>query len=312
MKRNIKINLIWGAVIVLGYGLLLGLIQANLLDGVGQTVIMGIGISLLMAVSLNLIIGTTGQFTLGHAGFMSIGAYCAGVSVKLWGSNLSSFFIGLAIGLVITTLVALLIALPTLRLKGDYLAIATLGFGEIIRIVIQNMEITNGAAGLVLPKLIDWQLIYVVVVLGCLVVFNFVNSRYGRACKAVREDELASETLGVNTTQVKVLAFVLAALLASIAGWLYAGSFYVIKPDMFTFNKSLEILVIVIFGGMGSYTGTILAAFIISLFNQVLQSFSDVRMIIYGALLVVMMIFRPQGMMGNYEISLRRKLEEKR
>lgn len=307
MKKNqfTLNNFIWLLLIVVIFALIGVLISLGIIDGVYETLLMTVGINIILAISLNLIIGITGQFSLGHAGFMSVGAYAAGVFIKHYGQGPSTFYFGLLAGMILSALVSLVIAIPTLRLRGDYLAIATLGFGEIIKIIMQNAKITNGAAGLILPKLVDWKVIFIFVVLSTLVVLSIRYSRYGRACISVRENEIASEAMGINTTKYKVLVFVIGAMLASVAGSLYAGSFFVIKPDMFSFNKSIDILVLVVFGGMGSFTGSFLSSFLIGLLNTTLQQFSDIRTILYGALLVIIMIFRPQGLLGTKEFSLR-------
>ena len=267
------------------------------------------------AVSLNLIIGICGQFSLGHAGFMCIGAYSAAIVVRSMG-NMMGFGLGILVGLIISSIAALIVSIPTLRLRGDYLAIATLGFAEIIRIAVLNMDITNGAAGLTgIPKLTTWPLLFVLMVISVVIVTNFGRSRQGRACISVREDEIASEAMGINTTRYKTTAFVVGAMLASVAGALYACNFYVIKPDLFTFNKSIDILVMVVFGGMGSITGSVIAAVFIGILNTVLQSFASLRMIIYGVVLVAIMIFRPSGLLGTKEFTfsalLNRRKKEK-
>ena len=298
-----KKNACWLVLIAGSYGLISLLISAGVINNVYLTVLMTIGINIILAISLNLIIGVTGQFSLGHAGFMIIGAYCAGVAVKQFSASLGGILLGMGIGIVISGAVALVVAIPTLRLRGDYLAIATLGFGEIIRILILNMKITNGAAGLILPKLISWQVIFAAVVICTIIILNFCRSAQGRACISVREDEIAAEAMGINTTKYKIMAFVLGAMIASVAGALYAGAFYVIKPEMFTFNKSIDILVLVVFGGMGSFTGSFIAAGVIGVLNTVLQQFSDIRMILYGLMLVGIMIFRPSGLLGTKEFT---------
>ncbi|EEF67600.1 branched-chain amino acid ABC transporter permease [Holdemania filiformis] len=298
-----KKNACWLVLIAGSYGLISLLISVGVINNVYLTVLMTIGINIILAISLNLIIGVTGQFSLGHAGFMIIGAYCAGVAVKQFSASLGGILLGMLIGIVISGAVALIVAIPTLRLRGDYLAIATLGFGEIIRIIILNMKITNGAAGLILPKLIDWQVIFAAVVICTIIILNFCRSAQGRACISVREDEIAAEAMGINTTKYKIMAFVLGAMIASVAGALYAGAFYVIKPEMFTFNKSIDILVLVVFGGMGSFTGSFIAAGVIGVLNTVLQQFSDIRMILYGLMLVGIMIFRPSGLLGTKEFT---------
>lgn len=312
LKRN---TLLWAGLIALTYFLLHILISLGIINNVYQTVLMTIGINIILAISLNLIIGVTGQFSLGHAGFMVIGAYSCGVILKHVTAGLAGVFVGIAIGMLISAAVALIVAIPTLRLKGDYLAIATLGFGEIIRIVILNMEITNGAAGLILPKAVSWQMIFWAVVICTIVIVNFGTSAHGRACISVREDEIAAEAMGINTTQYKILAFVIGAMIASVAGALYAGAFYVIKPDMFTYSKSIDILVLVVFGGMGSITGSFISSVLVSILNTALQQFSSIRMIVYGLALVAIMVFRPSGLLGRKEFTfsgLMKKLDQKK
>lgn len=304
MKNWIKKeNLLWLALILVSFVTLQVLISAKIINNVYQTVLMTIGINIILAISLNLIIGITGQFSLGHAGFMIIGAYSCGVVLKNFAGGTAGVLMGIVIGMVLSALVALVVAIPTLRLRGDYLAIATLGFGEIIRIVILNMKITNGAAGLILPKAVSWQMIFWAVVICTIVVVNFGRSAHGRACISVREDEIAAEAMGINTTKYKIMAFVLGAMIASVAGALYAGAFYVIKPDMFTYSKSIDILVLVVFGGMGSITGSFISSTLISFLNTALQQFSSVRMIVYGLALVVIMVFRPSGLLGRKEFT---------
>lgn len=166
------------------------------------------------------------------------------------------------------------------------------------------MTITNGAAGLFgIPKLTTWPLLLFCLIVSLLIVLNFSRSAPGRACISIREDEIASEAMGINTTKYKTIAFVIGAVLASLAGALYACNFYVVKPDLFTFNKSVDILILVVFGGMGSFTGSIVAAVVIGFINMYLQNFADVRMIIYGAALVLIMVFRPEGLFGTKEFT---------
>ena len=298
-----KTNLCWIALAAVVFTVVTVLINAGLLGSYYQITLYNICINIILAVSLNLIIDICGQFSLGHAGFMCIGAYSAAIMVKIM-PNMGGFAIGIIIGLIISAIAALIVSIPTLRLRGDYLAIATLGFSEIIRIVVLNMEITNGAAGITgIPQLTSWPLLFIVMVLSIMIVTNFGRSRQGRACISIREDEIASEAMGVNTTKYKTLAFVIGAMLASVAGALYACNFFVIQPDLFNFNKSIDILVMVVFGGMGSITGSLIAAVFIGILNTVLQSFSSIRMIIYGLALVGIMIFRPGGLLGTKEFT---------
>lgn len=306
-----KANLAWLLLSIVSFVVLTILMKVGIIGSYYAITLYNIFINIILAVSLNLVIGVCGQFSLGHAGFMCIGAYCAGIMVKMM-PNMTGLVIGVLLGFVLSTIVALIVSIPTLRLKGDYLAIATLGFAEIVRILVQNMEITNGAAGLNgIPKLTTFPLLFVCAVISILVVCNFTHSASGRACLSIREDEIASEAMGINTTKYKVIAFVIGALLASLAGALFACNFYVIKPDQFTFNKSIDILVMVVFGGMGSMTSSVLAAVAIGIINVVLANFSEIRMIIYGLALVGIMIFKPTGILGTKELSFK-KLFDKR
>lgn len=307
-----KVNLVWTAIILAIFALFALLMQTGVINSYYESVLFTICINIILAVSLNLVIGICGQFSLGHAGFMAIGAYSAGVVSKMI-PGYGGMFLGILAGFAISAVAALIVSIPTLRLRGDYLAIATLGFGEIIRILIMNMKITNGAAGLTgIPQLTTWPLLYAATVISVIICTNFMRSAQGRACIAIREDEIAAEAMGINTTKYKVMAFVVGAILASLAGSLFANYFFVLNPNQFTFNKSIDILVMVVFGGMGSMSASVLAAIVIGILNMYLQQFTDIRMIIYGAALVLMMIFRPQGILGSWEISIERWLKKRK
>ncbi|HHV58961.1 MAG TPA: branched-chain amino acid ABC transporter permease [Clostridiaceae bacterium] len=281
------------------------LISVNVINSYLQITLATICINIILAVSLNLITGFTGQFSLGHAGFMSIGAYTCAIITMRYGT-LWSFILGVFLGALLAALVGFLVGLPTLRLQGDYLAIATLGMSEIIRVVFVNLDvITNGAAGLSdIPQFVNWIWLFVFTAGVVWVIANFLNSSHGRACISIREDEIASSAMGINTTRYKVMAFTFGAFCAGIAGAMYSSYFYVIKPDLFGFLKSIDILVIVVFGGLGSITGSVLAAVLLAIMSTFLQAFSEIRMILYAVLLVAIMIFRPQGLMGSKEITI--------
>jgi branched-chain amino acid transport system permease protein len=280
------------------------LIANRILTPYYRTVIYWMGIYIILSLSLNIIIGITGQLSLGHAGFMSIGAYSAAV-VLITNPTLTGLFIGMGIGIVITLVVSFIVAMPTLRLKGDYLAIATLGVGEIIRIIILNMTITNGASGISnIKMLMSWPLLFGFVVLAIYLTNNFKKSAVGRACVAIKEDEIAAEAMGINTTKYKVMAFMFGAALASIAGSLYATTYYVVKPESFGVNTSINILIIVVFGGMGSLSGSLIATILIGIVNMILQPYAEMRLITYALVLIIVMIFRPQGLLGSKEIAL--------
>jgi len=279
------------------------LVSTNIINDYLQATLSTICINIILAVSLNLITGFTGQFSLGHAGFMSIGAYaCALITMRM--PTIYGFILGVFLGAILAAIVGVLVGLPTLRLRGDYLAIATLGMSEIIRIIFENMHITNGPAGLNgIPRFINWAWLFIFTAGTVLVITNFLKSSHGRACISIREDEIAAEAMGINTTKYKVMAFTIGAFCAGIAGAVYASYFYFIKPNLFGFMKSIDILVIIVFGGLGSISGSILAAILLALISTYFQSFPEIRMILYSLLLIIIMIFRPQGLMGSKEVS---------
>jgi len=276
------------------------LISADLLSQYYQIILTSLCINIILAVSLNLINGFTGQLSLGHAGFMAVGAY---VSVVMTNRLELPFITGLLAACGAAALAGLIIGVPTLRLKGDYLAIATLGFGEIIRVVLQNIDYVGGPSGIMgIDKFTTWPWLFGSTLLTLIVVINLINSSFGRAIISVREDEVAAELMGINTTRYKVLAFVIGATFAGLAGTLYAHYFYIIKPETFNFLKSFDILVMVVLGGLGSTTGAVIAAVFITSLTAALQSFPAVRMILYSLILIIVMIYRPQGLMANKEL----------
>ena len=307
MKKNVKVNILWFVLLLAGYGLLTLLVSAGVLNDFYLQILQQIGINIILAVGLNLIVGFSGQFSLGHAGFMAIGAYAAAI-IGSRSATYPAFFAAMVLGALIAGAVALVVGIPTLRLKGDYLAIATLGVSEIIRILIINGgDLTNGAAGILgIPAFTDWQMVYFFVVITTILTINFLRSPIGRATLSVREDEIAAESVGVNTTKIKVIAFVFGAMTASIAGSLQAGFIGSVVPKDYTFINSINVLIIVVFGGLGSMTGTIVAAILLGILNMVLQNVASIRMIIYSLALILVMIFRPGGLLGTWELSLSR------
>ena len=313
MKKNLKLSLIWLVIIAVIYGILIGLISAGVINEFVTQIITQIGINLIVAVGLNLVIGFTGQFSFGSAGFMAIGAYASAIVSARLAPTWGTIFLSMLIGAVVAGIVAVIVGYPTLRLKGDYLAIATLGVSEIIRILIMNGgDLTNGAAGLSgIVLFTSWGMTFIFAVLVIIFVLNFIYSPSGRATLSVREDEIASESMGVNVTRVKVIAFTLGAMVTAIAGSLYAGFIGTVTPKDFTWMKSVDALIIVVLGGLGSITGTIIAAVILGLLNMFLQDFGAIRMIIYSLVLILVMIFRPGGLLGTWEFKLSRFLNKK-
>jgi len=305
MKVFNKGNLLSISGLILFYIIFQILLSTGILDTYIELNIILICINIILAVGLNLITGFTGQFSLGHAAFMSIGAYTSAIITAKLGQP---FFVGIILSGIISALAGIIIGIPTLRLRGDYLAIATLGFGEIVKIIALNIDYIGGAIGFNdIPQYTNWTWAFGMTVLAVVLIKNFLNSYQGRACIAIREDEIAAEAMGINTTYYKVLAFAIGAFFAGIAGSLYANYFYFIKPDSFDFMKSIDILVIVVFGGLGSITGSIIGAIVLSVISLLLQSVSDLRMIIYALILFGIMLFRPTGLMGNQEFKIFKK-----
>lgn len=266
-----------------------------------------IGIAIILAVSLNLINGHTGQFSLGHAGFMAVGAYVSamitlalqksfGVDVLPW-----LFLPALLAGGLVAAAAGLLVGVPSLRLKGDYLAIVTLGFGEIIRVIFQNVQAAGAASGLSgIPKLSGLAWTFGLAALTVYVVGCLVNSTYGRGFLAVHDDEVAASSMGLNPTRYKVTAFVIGAFFAGIAGGLYSHHKTFISPQGFDFMKSFEVVVMVILGGMGRTAGVIAAAVVLTIVSEELRSAAELRTILYALLIIALMIARPQGLF-NFE-----------
>ncbi len=262
-----------------------------------------VGINIILAVSLNLINGHTGQFSLGHAGFMAVGGYtAASFTLALSQSLLPAampfvFLAALVLGGLLAAVAGLAVGIPTLRLRGDYLAIVTLGFGEIIRVILQNMECVGAASGLKgIPGLTNCFWAFALAAVTVYVITAIVNSTYGRGFIAVHDDEVAASAMGVNPVRYKVTAFVVGAFCAGIAGGLYAHHKQFLSPTGFDFMKSIDIVVMVILGGMGRTAGVIVAAALLTLLPEFLRGFAEYRMIIYALLIIGLMITRPQGL----------------
>ena len=307
------------------------MIDSGVVNRYQSTVLEQVGIYIILAVSLNIATGYLGQLPLGHAGFMSMGAYgCSifiirmsealGVGARdfVTGTPLALALVlgGLVVGGICAAIAGIIIGIPALRLKGDYLAIITLAFAEIIRVVMLNIDdvvgfdLTGGAAGLTgIPGYSSFLLVFGCVAVVCFLTHTMMKSRHGRAILAIRDNEIAAEATGVNTTYYKTLAFVVSAFFAGVAGGLYAGCVGVLQPAVFGFMKSIEILVMVVLGGMGSMLGSALSATVLTILPEALRAFSEYRMIAYAIVLILVMIFRPQGLLGSYDFSLSRIIE---
>lgn len=260
-----------------------------------------LGIYIIAAAGLHLITGVTGQLSFGHAAFLGIGAYTAAIcTMKLE----IPFVLALVAGGTTAALAGIVVGFPSLRLAGDYLGIATLGFGEIVRVVFTNLEITGGARGLAgIPRKTDILVVYLAVILTIWAVYRLQHSRYGRALVAVREDEIAAECMGVNSLWYKVTAFAIGSFIAGVAGGLYGHFLQYLNPVDFGFARSFEILTFVVLGGLGSLPGVILGTTVLALAPEILRFGAVYRMMLYGFLMVLVMIFRPQGLLGGVNLA---------
>ncbi|OOB78865.1 MAG: ABC transporter [Epulopiscium sp. Nuni2H_MBin001] len=285
--------------------------QQGIINNYISGIIVSILINVIMAVSLALVTGYLGELALGHAGFMAIGAYGAAITtMHLELPIYIEFPIGLMFGGMLAAIVGVIIGIPALRLRGDYLGIITLGFGEIIRIILNNMKITNGARGLSgIPSYSTFTITFFITAITIAILYKIINSRTGRAIVAIRDNEIATDCVGISTFYYKTLAFAIAAFFAGIAGGLYAHYHTVLVPSSFDFMQSIEILIIVVLGGMGNLFGTIIAAIVLCTMNEVLRSFSEYRMIAYSLVLIIMMICKAKNITFT---SLKAKLTNKK
>ncbi len=319
MKKNLRSYLINGIAVTVLFIVLRVLMVTGIIDSYYSGILIVVGINIILAASLNLSTGFLGQLVLGHAGFMSVGAYGAALFTMNMPEGIPlvlRFLVSLLVGGLVAAVFGVAIGIPALRLRGDYLAIITLGFGEIIRVIILNLGFTGGGQGLKnIPTPADetydyFGMVYWVMVVVIAILFALIRSRQGRAIKSIRDDEIAAESCGINTTYYKILGFTISAFFAGVAGGLYAHYITILDPSNFGFMRSIEILVMVVLGGMGSFTGSILAASVLTALPEALRAFSDYRLLIYSLLLIVMMIFKPSGLLGTYEFSLTRLLDK--
>lgn len=309
--------------IAFGVGLALYGIGLWLQDGLieyVQRIVLLAGINVILAVGLNLINGTTGQFSIGHAGFMAVGAYGAaffGVKLapivqRLVGvaavADAVAFNVSLLIGAVLAGLAGLLVGAPSLRLRGDYLAVVTLGFGEIIRISFNNAKFLGAATGYFgdspagLPAWTSFFWVYAWAIAIVILIRNLTFSQTGRSLAAIREDEIAAEAMATPTTRLKVLAFSLSAASAGIAGGLFAYMQSGIRPEDFRFDKSIDMIVMIIIGGLGSISGAVVGGIFVAVTLELMRDFQQYRLVLYALLLIIIMLVRPEGLLGSREL----------
>ena len=281
-------------------------------------VIMLAGINITLAVSLNLITGFTGQFSIGHAGFMAVGAYTSAYLTvyyaQAWERSLagmvgaglahaSIFLLAILVGALAAAIAGLIVGIPSLRLRGDYLAIVTLGFGEIIRVLILNINAVGAARGFLgIPEFSNFFWVYLFALITVVVVHNLVNSSYGRAFISIRDDEIAAEAMGIDTTRFKVMSFVISSMFAGIAGGLFAHFTAFLSPNTFQFTTSFYLIIMIVVGGMGSIEGAILGAILITVILEAFREFGAFRFVNFAVLLVLVMLFRPQGIVGSWSL----------
>lgn len=274
-------------------------------------IIILIGINIILALGLNITTGVTGQLSMGHAGFMSLGAYTSAILSMQWETP---FLVSILAGALLAAFFGFIIGIPTLRLEGDYLAMVTIGFAEIIRVFFLNFEPGGKAVGLSgIPQHTTFLTVWVIAIIVIVLNVKLLSSRMGRAFFAIRENEIAAEASGINLTRYKIIAFTMGAFLGGLGGGLYAHYIYYINPQDFAFMKSIELLNMVVLGGMGSVAGTILGSTILTIAPEMLRVVAEYRLLFYGALLVVLMIFRPNGLMGDvrwYDIKKRWRKKE--
>jgi branched-chain amino acid transport system permease protein len=304
--------------VVTGLGLLQWIATMLLLEGpilqgpYYYQILLLAGINVILAVSLNLTNGVAGQFSIGHAGFFAVGAYTAACVSVYGGAPLSGMFpdvpfvretvvliLATATGALAAAAAGWLVGMPSLRLRGDYLAIVTLGFGEIIRVLILNIDVVGGARGFTgIPRLSNIFWVGLGVAGALAVVHNMTRSSHGRALLAIRGDEIAAQAAGINVTRLKVTAFVISAAFAGVAGSLFAHFTMFVHPNTFTFMKSFEIIIMIALGGLGSLAGAVLGAVVLTVLPELFRGFAEYRMVIYALALILIMIYRPQGLLG--------------
>lgn len=292
-KNSLKKFGIYVVVSIVIFAILSFVINQNIIDQYGTRIIILICINVILALSVNLILGFTGQFTIGHSAFMAIGAYASAMlTIKL---NLP-FIVALLGGGIVAGLIGFIIGIPTLKLKGDYLAITTLGFCQIVVVIIQNIPQLGGAQGLTgIPPKTTFAWTFFAMIVTILIIYNIVHSSQGRAMISVREDEIAAEAMGINTTKYKIMAFVIGSFLAGFAGGLYSHYMMYIEPTTFNFLKSVDFITYVVLGGIGSIPGCIVSTAVLTYLPEGLRGFGDLRMVIYPVLLIVIMILNAKG-----------------
>lgn len=317
MPKKIKTNYIINVIgLLVLFFALYALFETNVF-GSRTNYFMGIATTacytIIVVASLNLLVGVMGEFSLGHAGFMSVGAYASAVLTNAIADKgiptFALFLLAILSGGIAAAITGVLVGIPTLKLRGDYLAIVTVAFAEIIRVAFTNFEITGGGRTMSgIAKLSNFYWVFWVMVISVTIMYMFIRSRFGRTVKAIREDYIAASASGVNVTFYKVLTFTISAFFAGIGGAIYAHYMTAMIPTSFNFMYSAEFLTEVIIGGTGSMTGSVIGAAFLSALPEMMRAFARYRMLGYSIVLVLVMIFKPGGIFGTWEFSLSRIL----
>jgi len=285
------------------------LIETRIFTRYYASILVIVAVYIIMATSLNIATGFLGQLILGHAGFMAIGAYSAALTAIALRdyivNDLLLFIVSALVAMIVAAIFGFIVGTPALRLRGDYLGIMTLGFGEIVKVILTNLEITNGAQGLTgIPTIMSFPIAYFTMIIVVSIIALFMTSRHGRAMLSIREDEIASESVGINIFKYKITGFIIASMFGGVGGAVYAFQIGYLTPGSFNFTRSIDIFVIVVLGGIGSLSGSVIAAIVLTILPETLRDFASYRLLIYSILLILVMLFRPQGLMGTRELHL--------
>lgn len=320
-KKQIRSIIIKLVIVIAAYAAIFIAINENLLNRQYKSVIVLIFVNIILAVSLNLVTGFLGELSLGHAGFMMVGAYAGAIFTNYLKDavpgmpELAAFLMAVLLGGLIAGLIGFLIGIPVLRLRGDYLAIVTLAFGEIIRSLCENMKITNGAAGMSgISKYANYKNFtygFVIMIVSVIIIANLIKSRQGRAIVSIRENYIAAESIGIPVAKFKIMAFAIGAFFAGIAGVIYAHDQGMILPADAGYIKSIDILVMVVLGGMGNIGGSIIAAIVLTVVKEMLRDAADYRQLIYAVVLIVMIIANSSGKLSIVKNTMLKKFGKK-
>lgn len=336
MNKTARSNMITYVMVIAAFVIVQVLLGTGSISSRLQGQLVPICAYIVMAVSLNLTVGVLGELSLGHAGFMSAGAFSGMVVASCLGqtihNNVVVLVISMIVGGAVAAVVGVLVGVPVLRLSGDYLAIVTLAFGEIIKGIVNNLYVgldgnglhfslinntmqmeggsvlINGPMGMTsIPRISSFAAGFVLIMICLFVIFNLVDSKSGRAVMALRDNKIAAQSVGINITKYKLMAFVISAAMAGMAGVLFAGNFSTVVASKFDFNNSILILVFVVLGGLGNMRGSIIAATVLTVLPEMLRAFSDYRMLVYAVVLIVMMLATNNATIKNAIESLSAK-----